>query len=75
VLESAVSGVTARCGVTDEGHVAWIDLWTQPEGEPCEVRFGPPAADGLPAAIEVQHGGATFGRFVRDAGAGQGVAP
>jgi S1-C subfamily serine protease len=75
VLESAVSGVTARCGVTDEGHVAWIDLWTQPEGEPCEVRFGPPAADGLPTAIEVRHGGATFGRFARDAGAGQGATP
>jgi S1-C subfamily serine protease len=75
VLESAASGVTARFGVTAEGQVAWIDLWTQPDGEPCEVRFGPPAADGLPAAIEVQHGGATFGRFVRDAGAGQGVAP
>jgi serine protease Do len=75
VLESAVAGVTARFGVDAEGRVVWIDLWTEPDGEPCEVRFGPPAADGLPAGFVAQLGGTTFGTFSRDAAAGQEVTP
>jgi S1-C subfamily serine protease len=75
VLESAVAGVTARFGVDDDGRVVWIDLWTEPDGEPCEVRFGPPAADGLPTGFVVGHGGTTFGTFARDDGAGQGTSP
>jgi hypothetical protein len=55
--------------------VVWIDLWTEPDGEPCEVRFGPPAADGLPTGFVVGHGGTTFGTFARDDGAGQGTSP
>ena len=67
VLEVAVSGITAHVGVTAGGSVSHIDLWMEAEGEPCEVRFGPPEADaprGLPTRLEVARGGEPFGTFL-----------
>ena len=67
VLEVAVAGVTAQVAVAADGTVSHLDLWMDPEGEPCEVRFGPPAPDdprGLPARIDVARGGEPFGTFL-----------
>jgi hypothetical protein len=49
------------------GSVSHIDLWMEAEGEPCEVRFGPPEADaprGLPTRLDVARGGEPFGTFL-----------
>ena len=68
VLESAVSGVEARCAVAPNGDVTGIDLWTAPDADPCEVRFRAPDAAGvlpvgMPRTIEVRHGNELFGTF------------
>ncbi|MEI8371086.1 MAG: hypothetical protein WCJ31_21890, partial [Planctomycetia bacterium] len=68
VLESAVSGIEARCAVAPSGDVTGIDLWTAPDADPCEVRFGAPDAAGvlpvgMPRTIEVRHGNELFGTF------------
>ena len=67
LLEVAVAGVTAQVAVGADGCVSHVDLWMDPEGEPCEVRFGPPAPDdprGLPGRIDVARGGEPFGTFL-----------
>jgi S1-C subfamily serine protease len=72
VLDTAVAGVEARFSVDENGDVCGIDLWTAPDADPCEVRFGPAAGGqgGMPARIEVRHGGRPFGLFhVEQAGA------
>jgi S1-C subfamily serine protease len=40
VLESAVAGVEARFFVAGDGTLTGIDLWTDPDADPCELRFG-----------------------------------
>jgi len=65
-LTTAVGGVEARFAIDDTGRIVGIDLWTQPDADPCEIRcigsFGD-AAPGLPAALEVRHGNELFGMF------------
>ena len=66
VLESAVAGVEARFGVDPGGRVVWIDLWSAPDADPCEVRLTWPdavAAGGMPSVIEARVGTASFGTF------------
>ncbi|MBU6309209.1 MAG: trypsin-like peptidase domain-containing protein [Planctomycetes bacterium] len=72
VLESAVAGVVARCGVDASGRVVWIDLWTSPDGDPCELRLTWPvgdAAGGMPASIDASCGGEPFATLLLDAAA------
>jgi len=59
VLETAVAGVEARLFVAGDGRVTGIDLWTEPDADPCEVRFKG-GAGGLPEVIEVRRGTAPF---------------
>ena len=59
VLESAVAGVEARLFVAADGRVVGIYLWTEPDADPCEVRFAGDAG-GLPAVIEVRRGTVPF---------------
>ena len=68
VLEAAVAGVEARFSVDENGDVCGIDLWTAPDADPCEVRLAPAAGGqgGMPARIEVRHGGRPFGLFLVD---------
>jgi S1-C subfamily serine protease len=67
VLDTSVAGVEARFMIDRDGRVIGIDLWTQPDADPCEIRcFGTcadPAAAGLPAVLEVRRGGELFGEF------------
>jgi S1-C subfamily serine protease len=66
VLESAVAGVEALFTIDGTGDVRLVELWTSPENDPCEIRFGPPADDlprGVPTSLEVRHGNTTFGLF------------
>jgi hypothetical protein len=66
VLESAVAGVEALFTIDGTGDVRLVELWTSPENDPCEIRFGPPAADlprGVPTSLEVRHGNTIFGLF------------
>jgi S1-C subfamily serine protease len=65
VLETAVAGVEARF-LVDDGLVVGIDLWTEPDAEPCEVRFTP-GADGRPGRMAVSRGGVPFGEFLFEA--------
>jgi hypothetical protein len=70
VLESAVAGVVARFGVDAAGRVVWIDLWTSPDADPCEVRLTWPekgTAGGMPSSIEASCGSEPFATFVMDA--------
>jgi S1-C subfamily serine protease len=70
VLESAVAGVVARFGVDASGRVVWIDLWTSPDGDPCELRFTWPvgdAAGGMPASIDARYAGEPFATLLLDA--------
>ncbi|MFM7207768.1 MAG: S1C family serine protease [Planctomycetaceae bacterium] len=63
VLESAVAGVVARFAIDDAGRVLAIDLWTNPDADPCEVRFGwrdDADAAAMPATIEARVGGTAF---------------
>lgn len=39
VLEAAVAGVEARFHVAGDGTLTGIDLWTEPDADPCELRF------------------------------------
>jgi hypothetical protein len=69
VLESAAAGVVARFGVDAAGHVVWIDLWTSPDADPCEVRLTWPdgnTAGGMPSSIDASFGGEPFATFVID---------
>lgn len=66
-LTMSVAAVEARCVVDDAGRIVAIDLWAQPDADPCEVRFSgslegdvPP---GMPSLMEVRHGGDLFGVF------------
>lgn len=65
-VEMAVSAVECRVAIDATGRVVAIDLWTQPDADPCEIRcFGSlPAVAGLPAVMEVRHGGELFGTFL-----------
>ena len=67
-VEMAVAAVECRMAIDAGGRVVAIDLWTQPDADPCEVRcFGSlpdPAAAGLPAVMEVRRGGELFGTFL-----------
>jgi serine protease Do len=66
VLETAVAGVETLVTIDGSGAVRLIELWTSPENDPCEIRFGPPAADlprGMPTSLEVRHGDTLFGQF------------
>ncbi len=68
VLESAVAGVEARFAVEADGAVAGIELWPEPDADPCEVRLitaGDAAGvpPGMPGTIEVRHGNDLFGIF------------
>ncbi|MFM8986258.1 MAG: S1C family serine protease [Planctomycetia bacterium] len=70
VLESAVAGVEARLYVAADGRVVGIDLWTEPDADPCEVRLAG-GAGGLPAVIEVRRGTVPFATLrVADGAAG-----
>jgi S1-C subfamily serine protease len=70
VLETAVAGVEARLFVAGDGRVVGIDLWTEPDADPCEVRFTG-GAGGLPEVIEVRRGTVPFAvlRVAKGAGA------
>ena len=74
VLETAVAGVEARFGVDTEGRICWIELWTAPEADPCEVRLVAETADAL-ARIEVHRGPDRFGTFLVESAEPEGVAP
>jgi serine protease Do len=66
VLESAVAGVETLFTIDGAGDVRMIELWTSPENDPCEIRFGPPGAGlprGVPTTLEVRHGNTVFGHF------------
>jgi serine protease Do len=70
VLESAVAGVEARLFVAADGRVVGIDLWTEPDADPCEVRLVG-GAGGMPAVIEVRRGTVPFATLrVADGAAG-----
>ncbi|MFM7035886.1 MAG: S1C family serine protease [Planctomycetia bacterium] len=66
-LTMSVAAVEARCVVDDAGRIVAIDLWAQPDADPCEIRFsGSLAGDappGMPSLMEVRHGGDLFGVF------------
>ncbi len=53
VLESAVAGVEARFFVASDGTLTGIDLWTTPDADPCELRFGRNAAGDLVVDVRV----------------------
>jgi len=64
VLETAAAAVEARFAVADDGGVVGIELWPEPDADPCEVTLEPrPGQPGMPAVIEVRHGDTLFGRF------------
>jgi S1-C subfamily serine protease len=63
VLETAAGGVRAHVGVNAAGEIVWIDLWTGADADPCELRFGPPAAGGLPTTIVARRGTEPFAGF------------
>lgn len=65
-LTMSVAAVEARC-VVDAGRIVAIDLWAQPDADPCEIRFSGSlegdAPTGMPSLMEVRHGGDLFGVF------------
>jgi S1-C subfamily serine protease len=66
VLETSAAGVEARFTVDESGRVVGIDLWAEPEADPCEMRLAwPPASEGAvaPTTIEVRRRGTPFGTF------------
>jgi len=64
VLETAAAAVEARFAVAHDGGVIGIELWPEPDADPCEVTLEPrPGQPGMPAVIEVRHGDSLFGRF------------
>jgi serine protease Do len=80
VLETAVAGIEARIGVDEAGLVRWIDLWTAPDADPCEIRFSyfRKASDiepsVMPTMLDVRRGTEPFGRFTiesHDTGGGK----
>ena len=66
VLESAVAGVEARFAVDSDGGIVGIDLWTEPDADPCELRVTAPLAGDprMPGRLEVHRGPERFGTFV-----------
>jgi hypothetical protein len=78
VLETAVAGVEARLSVDAGGRVVGIDLWTEPDADPCEIRITPGkegGGAGLPAALEVWRGPERFGTFQVESGNLGGAEP
>jgi len=64
VLETFAAGVAARFAVDDLGRVVGIDLWADPDADPCELRLEwPPAAAGAPETIVVSRRGQPFATF------------
>lgn len=76
VLETFAAGVQARFAVDAGGRVVGIDLWTEPDADPCEMRLHWPtdAAPVAPTTIEVSRRGEPFATFSLEPAAG-GVAP
>ena len=74
VLETAVAGVEARFAVDAAGRLCWIDLWTSPEADPCEIRFMHPAADES-CEMTVHRGPELFGRFLIESVEPAGAMP
>jgi serine protease Do len=71
VLETVVAGVEARLTVDAGGRVVGIDLWTDPDADPCEIRItraAEAAGAGLPARLEVWRGPERFGTFEVESG-------
>lgn len=66
VLESAAAGVEARFAVDSDGRIVGIDLWTEPDADPCELRVTAPLAGDppMPGRMEVHRGPELFGTFV-----------
>ena len=77
MLETAVAGIEARFAVDPAGRVRWIDLWTAPDADPCEVRFGYVDNEGepMPVRMEVRRGTEPFGRFTIESQDVAGAAP
>jgi serine protease Do len=77
VLETAVAGIEARLGVDQAGLVRWIDLWTAPDADPCEIRFHYPreAAACMPTRLDVRCGTEPFGRFTIESQDASGATP
>ncbi len=73
VLETAVAGVEARLAFDAAGNVCWIDLWTSPEADPCEIRFDR-VPDG-PLRLTVHRGPDAFGEFLVESVEPAGVEP
>jgi len=65
VLETSAAGVEARFSIDDSGRVVGIDLWSDPDADPCEVRLTWPAdaAAVTPTAIAVSRRGRPFASF------------
>ena len=62
--DQAAAAVEARFAVAHDGGVIRIELWPEPDADPCEVTLEPrPGQPGMPAVIEVRHGDSLFGRF------------
>lgn len=81
VLVSYVAGVEAHAHVVD-GEIRGIDLWTDPDADPCEVRFSGrlPIGEGndaiaVPARIEVHHGGTAFAALTVETATLEAAAP
>ena len=69
VLESSVAGVVARFAVAADGRVLAIDLWCQPDADPCEVRLSwedAAAIGAMPARIDVRRGDVPFAELLVD---------
>jgi serine protease Do len=74
VLETAAAGVEARFAVDAIGRLCWIDFWTSPEADPCEIRIERPNAQG-PIRMDVHRGPEPFGTFLIDLTEPAGVVP
>lgn len=61
VLEAAVAGVEARFFVAADGTLTGIDLWTEPDADPCELRFGRTPEGGF--TIDARRGTEPFETF------------
>jgi S1-C subfamily serine protease len=66
VLQTSAAGVEARFAVDESGRVVGIDLWADPDADPCEMQLTwPPASAGgvAPTSIEVRRRGVLFATF------------
>lgn len=65
VLETYTAGVEARFSVDEVGRVVGIDLWTDADADPCEVRLTWPSGPArAPQAIAVSRRGQPFATFL-----------